>query len=529
MMMKILKWTAISFAVLLLLVVIGLYFFNRHLPAFIEHQLNTHVEGYKFTVGEAHFFPNVTLEIRHLTMIQTEHPDPPVAQIPSWKLGIQWRQIFHGLLVSDYLIDKPILHITLPQATKEVEDLDAVPLHKKGWRDAVYSFYPWKVNEFKVRDADVTYIDQDPSKPLHLTHLNFRVGNIRNIRYPNDAYPSDLQLDGNIFDTGRIELKGHANFLSEPHAGIDADLALLHVALDPLLPVTERYNVKIHGGVLSANGHLEYTAESYTEANLKMLTIENTHVDYVTAPETKPKAAERRKVAVETAKKLKNKPETLVKVEHAEIKNSEFGLVNKAAKTPYRVYLTKGNLQLENISNQFSEGTGHVKITGLFMGSGNTLVTGKFRPENKGPDFDVHIKIERTELKSLNDLLRAYGNFDVTAGEFSLYSEMTVQNSQVSGYIKPLFKDMKVYDERQDKEKSTFHKLYEGLVGGIAKLLENRPREEVATKTEISGNLDNPQFNTWETIANLLKNAFIKALLPGFEKEVTSKGTKKKP
>jgi hypothetical protein len=432
------------------------------------------------------------------------------------------------VVVSDYLIDKPILHITLPQAQKEVEDLDSVPLHQKGWREAVYSFYPFKVNEFKVNDADVTYVDQDPSKPLHLTHLNFRVGNIRNIRYRNDSYPSDLQLDGNIFDTGRIELKGHANFLAEPHASIDADLALLHVALQPLLPVTERYNIKMRGGVLSADGHLEYAADSRTVAKLKTLTVDNTVIDYFTVPETKTKEAQVRKATVETAKKLENQPETLIKVEHAEIKNSEFGFDNKAATPPYRVYLKKANLQLENISNHFSEGTGHVKITGLFMGSGNTLITGKFRPEDKGPDFDVHMKIEETELKSLNDLLRAYGNFDVTAGKFSLYSEMTVQNSQVSGYIKPLFKDMKVYDARQDKEKSTFHKLYEGLVGGIAKLLENRPREEVATKTEIHGSLDNPQFDTWETVANLLKNAFIKALLPGFEKEVTGQKMKKK-
>ena len=103
--------------------------------------------------------PSLSLEIQRLTMIQTDHPDPPVAEIPRWVLSIQWSQIFSGVLVSDYLVSRPILHITLPQAKQELQE--EVPIHEKGWREAVYSFYPLKINEFKIEDADVTYVDQD--------------------------------------------------------------------------------------------------------------------------------------------------------------------------------------------------------------------------------------------------------------------------------------------------------------------------------------------------------------------------------
>ncbi|MEP6601344.1 MAG: hypothetical protein ABJB49_05975, partial [Nitrospirota bacterium] len=112
-----------------------------------------------------------------------------------------------------------------------------------------------------------------------------------------------------------------------------------------------------------------------------------------------------------------------------------------------------------------------------------------------------------------------------TDGVFSFYSELSVKNGSIQGYIKPLFKDMKVYDRRQDKEKSLFHQLYEGLVGGVAKLLQNRPRAEVATKIEISGPVENPKTSTWETVVNLIRNAFIKAILPGFERQVTQPKT----
>ena len=54
-------------------------------------------------------------------------------------------------------------------------------------------------------------------------------------------------------------------------------------------------------------------------------------------------------------------------------------------------------------------------------------------------------------------------------------------------------------------------------------LLENTPREEVATRTDVSGPLENPQTSTWQTVINLVKNAFFKAILPGFEKQVGSR------
>ena len=514
------KWLALSAGVVFLLAVVGLWLGNRELPAFIERQLNAYVSGYRFTVGQATLSPTLSLEIRELTMRQIDHPDPPVADIPRWRLSIQWSQIFSGVLVSDYVISRPVIHITLPQAKQELHE--EVPIHEKGWREAVYAFYPLKINHFTIEDADVTYVDQDPDRPLHLTHLNLVAANIRNVRAPKDTYPSDLSLDGTIFGSGQIQVKGHANFLAEPHAGIDADLVLEHVALEPLLPVTERYNVQIRGGVLSTDGHLEYSAEGTTTATLRTLTIEHARVDYVHTSDTTVKETQTGQAVIKTAKNLQNTPATLIRVEHGALKDSEFGFVNKAATPPYRVFLSKGALQLDHISNQFSEGTGIIKLTGAFMGTGDTVITGTFRPETTSPDFDLNIKIERTQMRAMNNLLRAYGNFDVTTGLFSVYSELKAHHGRVEGYIKPLFRDLKVYDARQDEEKSLFHKLYEGLVGGIATLLENQPRDEVATRAEIAGPLQNPQTSTWQTVVNLVKNAFFKAILPGFERSIRS-------
>jgi hypothetical protein len=158
------------------------------------------------------------------------------------------------------------------------------------------------------------------------------------------------------------------------------------------------------------------------------------------------------------------------------------------------------------------------------MGSGPTTATATFRPEKRGPDFDLYLKVEDTRLTAMNDVLRTYGNFDVSAGIFSLVTELHVKNARISGYIKPFVKDIKVYDKRRDKDQGVFHRMYEKLVGGVATLLENRTRQEVATKAIISGPVDNPKTDTWQIIGALIKNAFFKAILPTFDKETTGAG-----
>jgi hypothetical protein len=62
------------------------------------------------------------------------------------------------------------------------------------------------------------------------------------------------------------------------------------------------------------------------------------------------------------------------------------------------------------------------------------------------------------------------------------------------------------------------------VAGGVSEILENFPRDEVATQANISGPLDNPQASTWQVVVTLIQNAFFKAILPGFERELGGGG-----
>ena len=110
------------------------------------------------------------------------------------------------------------------------------------------------------------------------------------------------------------------------------------------------------------------------------------------------------------------------------------------------MFLTGTDASITNLGNQPAEGRSEVKIRGKFMGSGDTSVTGSFLANPKGPDFDVDIRIENTDMTRMNDLLRAHGGFDVVSGTFNFYSEIKVKDGRVAGYVKPLFKDLVAYD-----------------------------------------------------------------------------------
>ena len=510
-------WWIVGIVVALLLIIgLAVAFIDEPLRAYAERELNRRVEGYTFHIGKLDFHPiGLSIDLEDVTVIQTDHPDPPIAQLTKWHASVHWRELLSGHLVSDQSIDRPILHLTRPQAAKEAKD--DVPADKRGWQEAVYAVYPLQINEFTITNGDITYRENSTSKPLHVGQLNFRATNIRNVRSKPDEYPSDVHLDAVLFDKGRLTLDGRADFLAEPYMGMNADISLKDVELANVLPITAQRQVHLTQGVLSTAGHVEYSPRTQV-VRLKDLSLRDVKLDFVHAATTASKEKDTGQKVARAADKVENHPKLLIRIDKGMIDNSEFGFVNKATNPQYRVFLTGTDMYLENWSNQLSEGTAIVRLRGMFMGSGATQLDGAFRPETKSPDFDLNLRIWKTQVKSMNDLLRAHGGMDVVSGVFSVFTQMTVKNGSIDGYLKPLFKDVEAYDPAQDRDKGLLKKIYEKIINAASTVLKNTPRGEVATKADLSGPVDNPQMSTWETVVTLIRNAFFEAVLPGFEK-----------
>lgn len=493
---------------------------SSSLTRYMENRMNRSLKGYTVHLGQAYVHPlTLGLDLRHVDLVQQANPHPPVASMDRLHLSVHWGALLKARLVGDFLIDHPKLYINLNNINEERKS--AIPIQKKGWQQAVESIYPLKIDVFRILDGSVTYIDEGPYKPLYASHIYLTATNIRNIRYPERVYPSPVSIEAVIFDKGKVNMTGNANFLLEPHFGIKAGMALQDMDLGYFKPLADRYNIAIRKGTASANGDLEYSPK-IAEMDLRRVDLHGLDVDYIHLARTAALEKKRVEKAKEAAKELSNKPATNIRIELLKISNGSFGYVNKASNPAYRVFIDSADATMTNFSNQFTHGPAVIKISGKFMGTGTTKASATFRPESKGPDFNLDLAIVDTQMRPMSDLFKAYGNFEIRQGLFSFYSELTVKNNMINGYVKPLFKNLQVDDRRSEKQKSLFHRTYIAIVKGLSRLLENPETKQIATEATISGPVEGKKTNTGQVLINLIRNAFIQAILPGFEREVSS-------
>jgi hypothetical protein len=511
-------WLLVAVGGLGLALIVAGSVIDEPLRRYVERQLNNRLKGYTIGLGKLDLQPwRFTVEVFDLVIRQDANPEPAVLYVPRVRTSLHWRALLSAKVVSDVLVERPQAYLNLKQLREEASD--DLPVQKRGWQESLQAVTPIKVNVLKVVDGAVTYVDADPSQPLHLAQLQLRAGNIRNVQSQAGEYPSDLQLRGTIFESGQIWLAGHADFLATPHVAVKAQFGLEHVPLNYAKPVARRANFALRQGRLSVMGEIVYNMK-FRAIHLQNASIEGLHLDYLytdSAAASAPERAQRVRRAEQVAQDVSNAPDLLLRADAVSIVRSEVGFVNAAATPDYRIFLTELEVHLTNFSNQFVQGIAVARLHGQFMGSGETVAGATFRPETEGPNFALAASIENTQVRTMNRLLRAHGKFDVVHGFFSVYSELRVQNGAVRGYVKPLLRELDVYDPRQDREKNLFQQIYEALIGGASKVLENIPRDEVATKAEISGPLENPRASTWQVLVNLIRNAFFQSILPGFE------------
>ena len=510
-------WFAVPVAIVVVLSIVVAFFIDEPLRRITEREMNRRMKGYTAHIRKLDFHPiGFAVDFYDVQLIQNANPDPPVMRMERLSASVQWRALIHRALVADFELVKPIIYVD--KSHFETELKDPTPVKEHGWQDALQAMYPLKINEFRIIEGEATYVETSRAPPLRVSRIHVMAHDIRNVRSAEGEYPSPLTLDAVVFDRGHVHINGHADFLREPYAGVKGHVDLLDVPLDYFAPVAARANVALKRGVITGRGDVEYSPKIAT-VWLETLRVDGLAADYSYVKADAAAHKEVVKNGAQAAQKVSNARDVVLHVDDVRVVNATLGVINKTAKPEYRVYIDEMNVTLKKFSNQKDEGYGHAMLTGRFMGSGATTVGATFRPETKGPDFALNAKIENTDMRQMNDLLRAHAKFDVVSGIFSAFSEMRMHDGRIDGYVKPLFSDLKVYDKDKDAEKTFGTKVREKAVDIAAKVLKNHPRKEVATRADISGPLQNPKTSTLQAFVGLVQNAFIKAILPGFERE----------
>jgi len=261
------RWcTGICALVICVLFVVS-YFLDEPLRISMENRMNSQLKGYTVRLPKLHFqLVGFSMTLKGLTVSQKAHPDPPIAYFPVLHASINWHNILFGKFVAEFKLDRP--EIRIDQRQLKSAAASPVPLKQQGWQQAVEAIYPLKINVLTIHDAKITYIDEDPKKPLYLSRLNLKAENIRNVHLPDKVYPSSFHLETAIFDTGRGVIDGKANFLAVPYPGFNAHLTLEKVPLDNFKPLVARTNLSLRNGLLSSSGEIEYAPKT-KKAHLK--------------------------------------------------------------------------------------------------------------------------------------------------------------------------------------------------------------------------------------------------------------------
>jgi len=503
----------VALALLIAFVYVAGLFPNEKMRAAMERRMNASLKGYSAQIGQVRVRPlglSVTLE--HLVLRQQAHPDPPILDVPVLTASVHWRELLTAHLVADFFVDHPRLHVNLQQL--ETEQKDPTPVKEKGWQQAIESIYPLKINQLRIREANVTYIDTDPRRPLVLEHLTGWASNIRNIHSRARTYPSPFEAKAVVFGTGRASLKGDADFLAEPYAGVKGEFRLSEIPLAAVEPVASHWNVEVKGGTFSAQGELEY-APKVRALKIPDIRIDDVTLGYVRGGSARPAAP-----APAAKTDAGDTPKWDLALDHFKVTRSRLELVDRSKKPHYTIFVAGVEGGVEGLANNPPGHLSKATFRGKFMGDGDVTVDASFKPGNQNADLDVKLHVAPTELPLLNDLFRAYGKFDVAAGTLEVFAEARVHDKYMRGYVKPLFKDIQVYDKNQEAGKPFLKKVYERVVDTATDLLKNKKHEQVATETPIEGPVGGAKTSLWATLGGLLENAFVHAILPSFDSAV---------
>lgn len=207
-------------------------------------------------------------------------------------------------------------------------------------------------------------------------------------------------------------------------------------------------------------------------------------------------------------------------VNRFEVDNGQIHYIDVSSDPKVDIAMTKIYVVATNLTNIINKNDllpATVSVSAVTYG-GHFSTDIRLDPLKKNPTFEMRTDVKDIDLVSLNEFLKAYGNFQVETGKLSVYTEFAGKEGNFGGYVKPFLSDVKVkkWKEKEDLKQ----RLWEFIVGASLKILSNPKTDNVATKVNINGKFSDPSINVWRAVSFVLRNAFVQALKPTVENSI---------
>src|SRR5215469_16602007 len=206
-------------------------------------------------------------------------------------------------------------------------------------------------------------------------------------------------------------------------------------------------------------------------------------------------------------------------INSAIIQNGSVHFRTYKSEKPVDIYLSQVNGSIDDLSNIRNETTPlvtSVQATALAMDQAHLNLKMTLDPFSYHPTFHLAVRLLGLDVTQLNDFARTYGKFDFKRGWFDLVVEADSKEGQLTGYVKPLFRNLKVFSLTEDiKEDTVLQFFWQALVGGTTTVFKNFNRDQFGTLVNFTGDASGTTTaDILGTIANVLRNAFVRAYLP---------------
>ncbi|HKS15317.1 MAG TPA: DUF748 domain-containing protein [Pseudomonas sp.] len=177
---------------------------------------------------------------------------------------------------------------------------------------------------------------------------------------------------------------------------------------------------------------------------------------------------------------------------------------------------------LTNVKDVEGRRDASFEATARMLGDAKVESRATFDPFSEFEDFEFRLRASGIQLRRLNDFASAYGKFDFNAGHGDVVIEAQARNAQLSGYIKPLLRDVDVFNWQQDvkdEDKGFFRSIWEAVVGTTETVLKNQRKNQFATRVELSGSVHKSDISAFEAFLQILRNGFVQAFSARYEQE----------
>jgi hypothetical protein len=212
-----------------------------------------------------------------------------------------------------------------------------------------------------------------------------------------------------------------------------------------------------------------------------------------------------------------------IDIQHFEITHGMIRFIDDTRKPRVDVFVKNMEAVATGLQNRPNETKqefpAKIQMQGDTLGAGKISVLVDAEPLAAKPHFHLSLKLEHVNLPALNESLKSIANVDVGRGTFELVVEMAGRDGAFEGYVKPFFTDLD-FHSAEDKHKSIGSRLWERMVAGVAWLVKNKPRNQVATRVPFQGEFGDSQVGLWATVRNLFRHGFIRAFNPVVEGSV---------